>query len=590
MRSEDTASKIKYSILLSSSVILLLVSTSVALLVTVPMSKHLHQNVNDRLLAIVEARAAMAKVYVRGNMDAARQFAGRTGLRQTLEDLWSGKIDRTEAADDIERNLIDAVRYQKTVVGVVCSDPDGGVIARVGEFPPGKYLALGDREHDGGPFKTVIFDDRAFLIVVHDVLNSRGDLIGRLTVSSHFDELMHSYISRLTEEEKGHTFLGRMENGKIERLLETGVPHGRNPLPLRSWEPFVVKGIDGEKAVVKFDFGGGSGVDLVAHAPVDGTDWAICYREDEAKLFQNLRTNIERLIFFIVFALVGGAGIMLLALRPLAGKLILHARELELQIEKRTGELDAKTRQLETYAQAVERQKEELARTNSELDAFTRTVAHDLRAPLVNIRGFTQLLLDKPEVKANRELEKMLSIVEKNTTRMHHLIVSLLDFARADKEKIRKEKVDLSAIAGEIAETLRQAQPERNVKFVVAPQLAADADPRLIHIVLQNLIQNAWKYSADRKPAVIEFGCRDVQPHEKKAVFFVSDNGPGFDMLFADRLFEPFCRISTNTEVKGTGIGLSTVKRIIERHGGEVWTQSVIERGATFFFSLPVAG
>ncbi|MBI3910285.1 MAG: hypothetical protein HY320_05050, partial [Armatimonadetes bacterium] len=173
------------------------------------------------------------------------------------------------------------------------------------------------------------------------------------------------------------------------------------------------------------------------------------------------------------------------------------------------------------------------------------------------------------------------------TQRMGQLIDALLNLSRLTRARLRSETVDLSALAQSIADELRQREPERQVEFVIAEGVVAEGDNRLLRVVLENLMGNAWKFTGNRQPAVIEFG---VAQHEEETAYFVRDNGIGFDMAYAEKLYGAFQRLHRAAEFPGTGIGLATVQRIVHRHGGQVWAEGAVGQGATFYFALGRGG
>lgn len=217
--------------------------------------------------------------------------------------------------------------------------------------------------------------------------------------------------------------------------------------------------------------------------------------------------------------------------------------------------------------------------------AIVYTVSHDLRAPIRVIEGFTRImredyghLLDRV---GNDHLERIMGAA----TRMNGMIDALLALSRLSTQPLQSVEVDLSAMARQIIEELRQQSPERQVEVQIAEGLRASGDPALLRIVLDNLISNAWKYSSRRENARIEFG-RARDPAQEREAFFVRDNGAGFDMRFASRLFGAFQRLHGATEFAGTGVGLASVRRILRRHGGDIRAEAAVNQGATFWFTL----
>lgn len=220
---------------------------------------------------------------------------------------------------------------------------------------------------------------------------------------------------------------------------------------------------------------------------------------------------------------------------------------------------------------------------NRELEAFSYSVAHDLRAPLRGMSGFAHLLLEGYESKLDDEGKDWLNEILLNANKMGALIDALLSLSRVTRVDLRPETVDLGAIARTTLAQLAREQPERAVEVVIAPKVEARIDPGLARVLMDNLLRNGWKFTAKQAEARIEIGVR-YEP--RAATFYVRDNGAGFDMTFASKLFVPFQRLHAPQEFAGTGIGLATVQRIIHRHGGRVWAEGKPNEGATFFFTL----
>jgi PAS domain S-box-containing protein len=220
---------------------------------------------------------------------------------------------------------------------------------------------------------------------------------------------------------------------------------------------------------------------------------------------------------------------------------------------------------------------------NQELEAFCYSVSHDLRTPLRSIDGFSQNLLEDYTDRLDDEGKDSLNRVRAASQRMGRLIDDLLSLSKVSRAGLKREKFDLGSLAEEVAAELRTGAPERNVEFVIAPNMVVNADKALLRIVLSNLIGNAWKFTSKCPVAHIEFGSAAV---DGKTTYFVSDNGAGFDMTYASKLFGAFQRLHNSEEFPGTGIGLATVQRIINRHGGSIWATAKTREGAKFSFAL----
>lgn len=218
-----------------------------------------------------------------------------------------------------------------------------------------------------------------------------------------------------------------------------------------------------------------------------------------------------------------------------------------------------------------------------ELESFSYSVAHDLRAPLRSIDGFSQALLEDYADRLDVDGKRFLTHVREAAREMGKLIDDLLNLSRVTRSELRHERVDLTEIARTVIEKLRKAQPDRRAEAVIHDGLVVSADPRLLEIALTNLLGNAWKFTGKRSVARIEFAC---EAREGVATFLVRDNGAGFDAAYADKLFGVFQRLHTASEFEGTGVGLATVQRIVRRHGGRIWAEGAVDRGATFYFTL----
>lgn len=225
----------------------------------------------------------------------------------------------------------------------------------------------------------------------------------------------------------------------------------------------------------------------------------------------------------------------------------------------------------------------QLTAANQELEAFAYSVSHDLRAPLRGIDGFSQALLEDYADTLDMRGRDYLRRVRGASQRMGQLIDDILKLSRITRVTLSFEEVDLSRLAREVAEELRQVQPERQVTFHIADGLKARGDMRLLRVALENLIGNAWKFTTGKAGASIEFGAANS---DGSKVWFVRDDGAGFDPSFSEKLFTPFQRLHAETEFPGTGIGLSMVQRIVRRHGGRIWAEGEVGKGATFFFML----
>ena len=256
-----------------------------------------------------------------------------------------------------------------------------------------------------------------------------------------------------------------------------------------------------------------------------------------------------------------------------------HVRNQLLRAEVEASAASAARELAETRARLVD----ELEQKNRELESFSYTVSHDLRAPLRAIDGFTAALSEDYAHLFDERAQRYMQRVQSAARRMSELIDDLLKLSRLGRAAIHPQTVDLSAIVRHIAEGIEKASPERDTRFVIQPGVSAEADPRMMRVLFENLLGNAWKFTSRTPNAVIEFGSRDMNGQR---VYFVIDNGAGFDMASAEKLFAPFQRLHSDEDYPGTGIGLATVRRIVERHGGRIWAEAEKNQGARFFWTL----
>ncbi|PWB50800.1 MAG: hypothetical protein C3F06_11535 [Candidatus Methanoperedenaceae archaeon] len=218
-----------------------------------------------------------------------------------------------------------------------------------------------------------------------------------------------------------------------------------------------------------------------------------------------------------------------------------------------------------------------------EMEDFAYSASHDLRTPLRGIDGFSQAFLEDYGENLDETGRDYLNRVRAASQKMSDIIDGMLSLSSITRKKMQIQEVDLSGLAATIIRKLRINQPQRNVEFVIAQGLIATGDPQMLGIVLENLLGNAWKFTSRHQSARIEFGEKLA---DGKTAYFVRDDGAGFDMAYADKLFKPFERQHTEVEFPGIGIGLAIVKRIINRHRGKVWAEGEVEKGAIFYFTL----
>ena len=268
------------------------------------------------------------------------------------------------------------------------------------------------------------------------------------------------------------------------------------------------------------------------------------------------------------------------ASRDETGLLIETFNEMLARIQEQNQALEKARDELEE--RVIERTTQ-LEAANKELESFSYSVSHDLRAPLRSIDGFSQALFEDYGDKLDAQGRSDLQRVRAATQRMAQLIDDMLNLSRVSRGEVRREMVDLSSMVRNIAEELKAAEPDRKVDVAIADGIQAEGDVRLLRVLVENLLSNAWKFTGKHPTAKIEFG---ISQNNGKPVYFVRDDGAGFDMAYAGKLFGAFQRLHSMSEFNGTGVGLATVQRIVNRHGGKVWAEGTVDQGATFYFTL----
>jgi PAS domain S-box-containing protein len=268
------------------------------------------------------------------------------------------------------------------------------------------------------------------------------------------------------------------------------------------------------------------------------------------------------------------------------GEIIRHVGISEDLTDQKQAEIEIRELN-EKLEQGVQQRTAELITANQELESFSYSVSHDLRSPLRSIDGFSKALLERYQEQLDEKGRHYLQRIRASTKRMGELIDDLLLLSQVTRSQIRRTQVNLSAIAQEIVQELSENYPERRINWQIAPNLIVEGDRRLLRIVVENLLNNAWKFTTGQVNSQIEFNCLTLDsPEGSYLAYFVHDNGVGFDEAYASRLFQPFQRLHTTDEFPGTGIGLATVQRIIHRHGGHVWANAIVNKGAIFYFTL----
>lgn len=253
------------------------------------------------------------------------------------------------------------------------------------------------------------------------------------------------------------------------------------------------------------------------------------------------------------------------------------------QAEESNRNLLSEIAEREKTEERLRRAADELANVNRDLESFSYSISHDLRSPLGTIKGLVHFLTEDYADHLDEEGNDFLRRIDKNVGKMQQLIDDMLSLSRASKQEVKRRDVDISALVRDFSSELKMSDLQSEAEFIIQEKVHANADPALIHLALENLLRNAWKFTSGRGKKRIEFG---TTTKDNQTVYFVRDNGVGFDQQFADKIFQPFKRVHSEKEFEGTGVGLSIVDRVIRRHGGKIWAEGEVGKGATFYFTI----
>jgi len=527
------------------------------------------EDLNERSDSERQSTAALAATLVGRTITARgeqlRALGGRVDFRDALARGDGARLS------DIFASIVIGVPDVATA-GVL--DPAGNVMARFPFDAAAIGLALADRDFYAGAIRS----DGVF---IGDAVTSRADpALSLVTLSYAVREgsvvrgiaiLSIRPTTLIADLQAALTAPGRellLVDHRSATIASTAQVPMLSPVNIRAGTGQGIASFDGQSRAF-------------VGAPIGGAEWTLYVLDDPARIYAAQRTLLTQLGGPLAVSIVVAG--LLAALLASAWLLLTRGRQRLAAANVQQRELNAEVRGLNT---ALEHSVAELRALNDELGAFAYSVSHDLRAPLRSIDGFSQILLEDKGPVLGDDGRDHLGRVRAAATRMGALIDDMLLLSRLTRDEMKVENVDVTALARGVVDELRAREPQRNVEFESNGATPAKGDARLVRIALTNLLGNSWKFTRVRTPAHISFG---GETRDGESVFFVKDDGVGFDMRYADKLFGAFQRLHSPTEFEGTGIGLATVQRIVHRHGGRVWAESVVGKGTTFYFTLPSA-
>lgn len=502
-------------------------------------------------------------------VDVAISLSTRVKFRELVaQGQWNQAI---KIMRDVPRDLPHVERLFLT-------DTKGTLMSDTPVLPPVRGMNFAFREwyqgvsRDWRPYVSPVYTrtapPRINVFAVATPVKNADAVVGILVLQIRVESLL-TWISAIDTDHKGFVYL---VDSKGQVAFHTKHP-GRLDISDLSGTPVVEKLLRGEHGV-------SVGLDpvedeeaIVAYAPVPGYGWGVISQQPlrASVAFTAKQGQLRRLLTgYGIILLLCNVAIFMASGIAAKRRQVEENRRMKIELEQRVAE---RTHQLDV--------------ANKELEAFSYSVSHDLRAPLRSIDGFGQALLEDCADRLDEQGRQYLQRIRGATQRMGMLIDDLLMLSRVTRVEMNREPVDLVPLAQSVITGLEIAEPSRKIERQVQDGMVANGDPHLLRIVLENLIGNAWKFTQHASPARIEMGMRTDEAGTP--VYFVRDNGVGFDMAYADKLFGAFQRLHSSYDFPGTGIGLATVQRIIHRHGGRVWAESEMGKGASFYFTLGAA-
>lgn len=551
-------------------IVLLLVST-----VIVGTAAYSYREIDNELTAVAlsrrEAVAHLAAVTLAEKFGRAMDVAISLSTRVRFQNLVAeGKwVEAIEYLYDVPRNLLQIER-------LFLADTDGTLKADAPALPGARGVNFSHREwfqgvrHDWHPYVSPVYTRttaprlNVFAVAV-PIKNAEGVVTGILVLQIRVESLL-AWIEAVDVGPQGFLYIVDSKG----QLAFHSRDRNRKEIADLSKTPVVEKlRRAGRGAETRFDPAEDEDA-IVAYATVPKYSWGVITQQPvrAAPVLAARDDQLRSLLMgYGLILLLGAVTILLTSRIATQRQRAEDDRRMKIELEQRVTE---RTVQLDA--------------ANKELEAFSYSVSHDLRAPLRSVDGFSQALLEDYAGKLDDAGKDYLQRVRGATVRMGELIDDLLQLSRVARTEIHREPVDLSVLADSVVADLQRAEPQRQVAIAIQPGLRAEGDPKLLRIALVNLLSNAWKFTSRQATARIELGIQDTGNEDS---FYIRDNGVGFDMAYGHKLFGAFQRLHTPSEFPGTGIGLAIVQRIVHRHGGYVWAESTVGKGATFYFALP---
>ena len=586
-------------------------------IITVVYYLNARSTVKKQILTALTAIAESKKMHILSFMEAKKgrviDFSSDGFIRDCVEKINSRGI-QSNAFINLQRHLKKNKKpLDRHIAAITVVNPDGKVVSSTNEESIGKDMAKQEifiKSLNNNYGETYVGQSHyspylnTNCIFISAPLKSRyhAEKIGIIINAYELEALNGITANRTGMGESGEVLLGKKKEEGIVFLTSFRYV---NSLPLSLSIPVNTAEAKPMKLALEGNYGAIIAPDyrpvdvLAAYQYVSEIGWGLVAKIDKIEAFAPLRMlGMIALILggaCAVAAVSGGIAFSLSAAKPISKLKYANDRFAKGDMDYRVDisnrdEIGDLARSFNNMAGKLaheidehKRAEIELTATNKELEAFCYSVSHDLRAPLRSVDGFSKALVEDFGDKLDSQGKDYVRRVRRASQRMGQLINDLLSLSRITRSELHHEKVDLSEIAQKIVTELQEKESKRQVEVVIPKGIVVDGDARLLLIVMENLLYNAWKFTGKQPHARIEFGAKQ---NENKTVYFVNDDGTGFDMAYANKLFGTFQRLHAPAEFEGTGIGLATVQRIIHRHGGRIWAKGAVGQGATFYFTV----
>jgi signal transduction histidine kinase len=575
--------------------------------------RSIEQQINQKMVAIVESKALHIETILKAISGRTIDFSSDGYIRNNLDVIGQKALLEHNAVINLSKHLENnKMPLDPDIAAISILNKAGTVVASTIKSVIGKdfssheeYIQITDNDTSVFTHRPHFSENLGIYVleVAAPITSMKSSEITGIIINAYNDDL----IDKIASNHKGmgnsgEIVIGLKDGDNIQFINSLKYPSdatitSKTPLDEKAAEPMRLA-LDGKHGTMTgHDYRGINVIAAYQHIPAMG--WGLVAKMDKAEAFEPLKllstlaltlggiSATVAISVCVLFSVSSSRSIK--ELTDATQKLADEDLNYRIKVNRKdelgvlANSFNDMARKLSGEIEEHKHSKDELAASNKELEAFCYSVSHDLRAPLRSIEGFSKALESDYAEKLDPQGKDYFQRIRRASHHMGQLINDLLNLSRITRSNLNFGIVDLSAMVEKVAADLRNLYPERKVELIVPKEVKAEGDENLLLIALDNLLSNAWKFTKKTTHAKIEFG---VNHHDDKDVYFIRDNGAGFEMEYVKKLFAAFQRLHDKSEFEGTGIGLATVQRIIHRHGGRIWAEGEVEHGATFYFTL----